>query len=183
MTEIKITRRIALDKPYEYYELEATFDPAEKKGNKVIKDTEKMVAIIRKLTATEEPKAPKKAAKISPKKDKVPEGYKEVGKTEDIKIADLKAGDKVNIKVRFLKAGDIKRFTRPADGTEGKYCKVDLEDDSGKIKMTLFDEQIELIEGVKANAWLFIQNAYCKDYKGTLELSVSYAKIESVYNG
>ena len=181
MTEIKITRRIALDIPYEYYELEATFDPAEKKGNKVIKDTEKMVAIIRKLTATEEPKSPKKAAK----KHKVPEGYKEVGKTEDIQIKDLKAGDKVNISVRLVKAGEPKAFVNKADGSAGLLCKCDVEDKDGtKMKLTLFGDQVALAQDVKPNAWLTIQNGYVKEYQGALELSVGqWGTLEVVYNG
>ena len=197
MTEIKITRRIALDKPYEYYELEANYDPAEVKGNKTIKDIEKQVAFIRKLTAPKEPTshleaakaagaryAKKEAAKI-PTKKPIPEGYKEVEpeSSEDTKIADIKAGEKVNINVRFEKAGEPQAFINKADGSPGRYVKVDVADASGKMKLTLFGEQCDLIKDIKPNAWLKIENAYCKDYKGSLELSIAYGKMEVVYNG
>ena len=178
MTEIKITRRIALDKPYEYYELEGTFDHIRDKGHKVIKDIEKTVAFIRTLTATEEPISKQKSPKIPTKKD-IPEGYKEV---EDIKLSDIKAGEKVNINVRFEKAGEVQAFINRADGSPGRYVKVDVADASGKMKLTLFGEQCDLIKGIKPNAWLKIENAYCKDYKGSLELSIAYGKMEVVYN-
>lgn len=180
MTDIKITRRIALDRPYEYYELEATYDPAEVKGNKVIKDIEKTVALIRKLTTEAESKQLEKAPKISPKKEV---RAKELPKTEDIKIAELKAGDKVNINVRFEKAGDVQSFINKADGTPNRYVKVDVADASGKMKLTLFGDQCDLIKDIKHNAWLQIENAYCKDYQGSLELSIAYGKMEVVYNG
>lgn len=186
MTEIKITRRVALERAYEYYELEATYDPKEQKGNKVIKDMEKTVALIRKLTATEEPTPePKKATKKKlpmPIIDRIT--HKEiVDSTEDIKIVDLKAGDKVNINVRFEKAGDVQAFINKADGSPGRYVKVDVADASGKMKLTLFGDQCDLIKDIKANAWLEIENAYCKDYKGSLELSIAYGTMEVVYNG
>ena len=182
MTEIKITRRIALDKPYEYYELEASYDPAEVKGNKVIKDIEKTVALIRKLTATEElPSLDSKPKYHKPKKPAKKKAAPEP--TEDIKISELQAGDKVNINVRFEKAGEVQAFINKADGSPGRYVKVDVADASGKMKLTLFGEQCDLIKDIKANAWLQIENAYCKDYKGNLELSIAYGKMEVVYNG
>ena len=199
MTEIKITRRIALDKPYEYYELQATYESSAAKvaNNKVIKDIEKQVAFIRKLTTTEEgkwvhqgfePVPEKKTAKKAPKiptKKPIPEGYKEVEpeSSEDTKIADIKAGEKVNINVRFEKAGEVQAFINKADGSPGRYVKVDVADASGKMKLTLFGEQCDLIKGIKPNAWLKIENAYCKDYKGSLELSIAYGKMEVVYTG
>ena len=175
MTEIKITRRIALNKPYEYYELSAGYDTVDAEGKDIIRDIEKMVRFIMKATAPKEPKP----SKIIPKKD-IPEGYKEV---EDIKIADIRAGEKVNINVRFEKAGEVQAFINKADGSLGRYVKVDVADASGKMKLTLFGEQCDLIKGIKPNAWLKIENAYCKDYKGSLELSIAYGKMEVVYNG
>ena len=178
MTEIKITRRVALDKPYEYYEIEATYDPTMDKpgggGNKIVKAMEKQVAYIRKMTATEESKPSKKAVKIPTKK---PEP------TEDIKLTELKDGDKVNINVRFEKAGDVQAFISKVDGSPSKYVKVDVADASGKMKLTLFGDQCDLIKGIKPNAWLQIENAYCKEYQGSLELSIAYGTMEVVYNG
>jgi len=132
---------------------------------------EKTVALIRKLTATEEPEAPKKTPKIP---------AKEVGDTEDIKIADLKAGDKINIDVRLLKVGKTMKFK----SGEGTYCKCDVEDASGKIQLTLFGEQIAQVQNVNRNAWLHIENGYVKEYQGKLELSVGqWGKMEVVYSG
>ena len=184
MTEIKITRRIALDKPYEYYELSAGYDTVDTEGKDIIRDIEKMVRFIMKATAPKESKPSKKAPKI-PTKKAIPEGYKEVAPeaSEDIKIADIKAGEKVNINVRFEKAGEPQAFINKADGSPGRYVKVDVADASGKMKLTLFGEQCDLIKDIKPNAWLKIENAYCKDYKGSLELSIAYGKMEVIYNG
>jgi len=182
LTEIKIIRRVALDKPYEYYEFHATYDPAKEQGNKVIQDIERQVAFARAQTATEEPEQPQKTPKISTKKKEVPEP------TEDIKIADLQTGDKVNINVTLVKPidpeKDIKAFINKTDGSAGKRCKVIVQDDSGKIQLTLFDEQIDLVQSMKENAWLSIQNGYVKDWKGTLEMVVGqYGTMEVMYNG
>ena len=184
MTEIKITRRIALDKPYEYYELSAGYDTVDAEGKDIIKDIEKMVRFIMKATAPKESKPSKKAAKTAPKIEiAVPEGYK-LKETEDVtKLSDIKAGEKVNINVRFEKAGAVQAFINKDDGSAGRYVKVDVADASGKMKLTLFGEQCDLIKGIKPNAWLKIENAYCKDYKGSLELSIAYGKMEVVYNG
>ena len=181
MVEIKITRRVALDRPYEYYELEATFDTENIKGNKAIKSVEKQVEFIRKLTGTVEPEQLEEEKPTKTKK-------KEVGKTEDIKIADLQAGDKVNIQVRLVKPidpkNDIKAFINKTDGSAGKRCKTTVEDDSGKIQLTLFDKQIDLVLAMKDNAWFSIENGYVKEWEGNLELVVGrYGKIEAVYNG
>ena len=195
MTEIKITRRIALDKPYEYYELSAGYDTVDAEGKDIIKDIEKMVRFIMKATAPKESKAAKKRTgtifKIPPEvrastaKRGLPEGYKEVEpeSSEDIKISELQAGETVNINVRFEKAGEPQPFINKADGSPGRYVKVDVADASGKMKLTLFGEQCDLIKDIKPNAWLKIENAYCKDYKGSLELSIAYGKMEVVYTG
>ena len=187
MTEIKITRRVALDRPYEYYELEATFDIENIKGNKAIKSVESQVAFIRKLTRTVEPEQPTKGL-LSPVTKPKRAPAKEVGKTKDIKIADLQAGDKVNISVKLVKPinpeKDIKAFINKTDGSAGKRCKTIVEDGSGKIQLTLFDEQIDLVQDMKENAWLAIENGYVKEWQGNLELVVGrYGKIEGVFNG
>jgi len=188
ITEIKITRRIALDKPYEYYELQATYESSAAKvaGNKVIKDIEKQVAFIRKLTVTEEPEVPKTKPKKTTKKKAA---VKEAGKTEDIKIADLQKGDKGNLTVRLVRPidpeKDIKAFINKTDGSAGKRCKTIVEDEyNGKISLTLFDKQIDLVQTMKENAWFTIENGYVKDWEGNLELVVGrYGKIEVVFDG
>ena len=180
--EIEYLRRATVDADYNYCEFRVKFDPSKIDSRTVANDTEKMVTYVRELTATEEPKIGKgefkekleKAAKIPTKKAEP---------TEDIKISELKAGDKVNINVRFEKAGDVQAFINKADGSPGRYVKVDVADASGKMKLTLFGDQCDLIKDIKHNAWLQIENAYCKDYQGNLELSIAYGKMEVVYNG
>lgn len=174
--EIKITRRATVDEEYNFYEFEAIIDPAKIDGVKAVRDIEKIVTFARELTATEKPKTEAK----KPAKTKKKEVKEEPESTEDIKIADLQAGDKINISVRLLKVGETKRFK----SGEGTYCKVDVEDSSGKIQLTLFGEQITQVQNIKRNAWLVIENGYVKEYQGKLELSVGqWGKMEVVYNG
>jgi hypothetical protein len=187
--DIKITRRATVDDDFNYYEFEATIDPSKIDGVKAVRDIEKIVTFARELTASEKPRPEKKAARkkrvlpiIDPMTTEIiPES------TEDIKIADLKHGDKVNISVKMVEAidpkEDIKSFISKADGSAGRYVKFDVTDDSGTMKLTLFGDQVDDIIGVKADAWLTLENAYCKDYKGKLELSIAYGTMEVVYNG
>ena len=179
--EIEYLRRATIDADYNYCEFRVVFDPAKIDCKTVVQDTETMVVFARELTATEEPEQPvKKPAKKAP--------AKEVGKTEDIKITDLQAGDKVNISVKLVKPinpeKDIKAFINKTDGSAGKRCKTIVEDDSGTIQLTLFDEQIDLVQDMKENAWFSIANGYVKEWQGNLELVVGkYGKIEGVFNG
>jgi len=170
MTKMNIERRVALSTKYEFYHLTIDYDSDKQKLKKTLEDIEKAVSHIKELTVTEEDEKPQRVPEISPKKEP----------TEDTKIADLKAGDKVNMAVRFLKLGEVKAFVR--DGKAATYCKCYVEDDSGQIQMTLFDDQIELVKDVKENTWLEIQNGYVKEWKGNLEMSVGkYGTLEVVY--
>lgn len=180
--DIEILRRATVDDKYNFYELKAIIDPAKVDGVTAIRDIEKIVTFARELTATEEPA--KEAPKAKPKKKEV----KEPGKTEDIRIADLQDKDKVNISVRLVKPidteKDIKAFINKTDGSAGKRCKTIVEDDSGKIALTLFDKQIDLVLAMKENAWFTIENGYVKEWEGNLELVVGrYGKIEVVFDG
>ena len=188
--EIEITRRATVDEAFNYYEFKAKIDPSKIDGVKVIRGIEKIVIFARELTATKEFKEPKIETTVLAKGKGKPKPKTVVvphESTEDIKISDLKHGDKVNISVKLVKAidpqEDIKSFISKADGSAGRYVKFDVTDDSGTMKLTLFGEQVDDIKGVKADAWLTLENAYCKDYKGKLELSVAYGKMEVVYNG
>ena len=178
--EIEYLRRATIDADYNYCEFRVVFDPAKIDCKTVVQDTETMVVFARELTAAPEPTPHLEAAKaagVRHAKKKAPEG------TEDITIAELKAGDKVNIDVRFVKAGEAKAFLNKTDGSPGRYVKVDVEDDSGTMKLTLFGDQCDLVNDITQNAWLRLENAYCKDYKGNLELSIAYGTMEAVFNG
>lgn len=196
--EIEYLRRATVDDDYNYSEWRVKFNTAKIDGMTVVRDTEKMVDYVRESITAKKPKVDSikdigetlvpeisKALKRAAKKKPAP--VKEAGDTEDIKIADLKHGDKVNISVKLVEAidpkEDIKSFISKADGSAGRYVKFDVTDDSGTMKLTLFGDQVDLMKGVKANAWLALENAYCKDYKGKLELSIAYGKMDVVYNG
>ena len=179
--DIEILRRATVDDKYNFYELKAIIDPAKIDGVTAIRDIEKIVTFARELIATEEqPQTPPDTLKRM--KEHL-DSIKKPEPTEDIKLTELKAGDKVNINVRFEKAGDVQAFISKVDGSPSKYVKVDVADASGKMKLTLFGEQCDLITGIKPNAWLKIENAYCKEYKGSLELSIAYGTMEVIYNG
>ena len=179
--ELKITRRATVDTSFNYYEFEATIDPAKINGMKAIQDIEKIVTFAREFTATEAPKQPKEK-KPAKKKKAAPEPEP----TEETKIAELEEGDKkINLNVRFLKdVGDIKSFTK-SDGAKGMLSKISVEDESGdEILLTAWDDQAIAAQKIKKNAWVFLQNAYVTEYKGTLELNVgNWGKMEVKYNG
>lgn len=183
--DIEILRRATVDDKYNFYELKAIIDPAKIDGVTAIRDIEKIVTFARELIATEEPeKRTGTIFKIPPEVRESTAKRTASEPTEDIKIADLRDGDKkINIKVRFLKIGSIKTFTK-SDGTEGKLSKINVENESGKILLTAWDDQAVQAQEIKKNAWVSLQAAYVTEYKGTLELNVgNWSKMEVVYNG
>ena len=64
----------------------------------------------------------------------------------------------------------------PVDGDKWKRCDATLKDDSGQIKLVLWDQEIQQVnEGDEIE----IVNGYIKDFKGTLQLQAGkYGEIK-----
>ena len=86
-----------------------------------------------------------------------------------MKISELKPGMR-NIDLTF-KIDDISQ-TRDVMSREGKSLRVadaTVSDDSGKVKLTLWNEQID---EVAVNNSYSIQNGYITSYRGETQLNV-----------
>jgi hypothetical protein len=84
-----------------------------------------------------------------------PKSYK-----KDIKIENLVAGIKrVDIKAKVAEKSDIREFVRN-DGSVGKVESIILADETGAIRLSLWDDQIEKFN-LEEGSFVEIRNAYC----------------------
>ncbi|MCZ7399140.1 MAG: OB-fold nucleic acid binding domain-containing protein [Candidatus Methanoperedens sp.] len=78
------------------------------------------------------------------------------------KIADIKTGmNGLNLIARVIDTGKVRTFARK-DGTTGKVTNVTLGDDTGKIRITLWDKKADE-PGFKAGDTVEITNAYARE--------------------
>ncbi len=78
------------------------------------------------------------------------------------KIADIKTGmNGLNLIAKVIDTGKVRTFARK-DGTTGKVTNVTLGDDTGKIRITLWDKKAEE-PGFKAGDTVEITNAYARE--------------------
>ncbi|WP_406656056.1 OB-fold nucleic acid binding domain-containing protein [Methanolobus sp. ZRKC2] len=79
------------------------------------------------------------------------------------KIEDVKNGmGDLNLKGMVLDISDVRTFNRK-DGTEGRVSNITIGDDTGKIRVTLWDEKTELASELKTNDAVEIINAYARE--------------------
>ena len=78
---------------------------------------------------------------------------------------------KVNMKARVVNISDINTFERDDEEEEGKVQNLVLGDDTGTIRLTLWDEQTEIAEKVDEGDAIAIGGAYTvEDNQGNAEL-------------
>jgi len=78
------------------------------------------------------------------------------------KINELKAGmNGLNVLGKVLDLGKVRTFSRK-DGTAGKVANITIGDDTGKIRVTLWDAKAEN-PGVKVGEIVEVMNAYARE--------------------
>ncbi len=78
-----------------------------------------------------------------------------------VKISDIKAGmNDINIIGKIIDTGKIRTFARK-DGTPGKVTNITIGDDTGKIRLTLWDGKAETV--MSAGDAVEIMNAYARE--------------------
>ncbi|MCS3923927.1 OB-fold nucleic acid binding domain-containing protein [Methanosalsum natronophilum] len=88
------------------------------------------------------------------------------------KIKEIKDGDKdINLVGKVLDSSDIREFKRK-DGSIGKVCNLLIGDDSGKIRVTLWDEKTDFCKEIDLDSSLEIINAYARTNNFTNEVEV-----------
>jgi replication factor A1 len=87
-------------------------------------------------------------------------------------IVDIVSGKSYSVQGKVSEIGDLREFERE-DGTESAVANLELKDDTGSIKLTLWGDQAYTIESLDIDSEIQIINAYAK--KGLydkIELSV-----------
>jgi len=83
-----------------------------------------------------------------------------------MKVSDLKPNMPVDVLVLDVLSVSEPREFSTFKGA-GRVCNAEAKDETGKVKMTLWNEQIEQIaEGQKIK----IENGWATEYKGTLQV-------------
>ncbi|MFA5771790.1 MAG: SOSS complex subunit B family protein [Thermoplasmata archaeon] len=95
-----------------------------------------------------------------------------------MKVNDLKVNSKVDsIELKITSKEEPRQF-QSKFGSSGKVCNAIGEDDTGKVKITLWNEEIEK---VNVEAKIKITNGYVKEWNGELQISAGkYGSLEIV---
>lgn len=104
-------------------------------------------------------------------------------KSYDIKIGDIVAGMKnINVVGRIIEVSEVKTFERVGENEkgEGKLLSFFIGDDSGIIRVVLWDDEIKKFRGFSKGDVVRIVDAYVRDNFGSPELRVSRGEIELV---
>ncbi|MBI2664501.1 DNA-binding protein [Candidatus Woesearchaeota archaeon] len=84
-----------------------------------------------------------------------------------MQISELQAGKgKVELTGEIAEVGEPRTFNK--FGKEGRVANAVLKDDSGQIKLTLWNEQVDQ---VKQGDTVTIRNGYVSEWQGELQLS------------
>ncbi len=92
-----------------------------------------------------------------------------------MKIADLKVGQKADLEeTTILEVGEVRTFVR--FGRPIRVATAILEDDTGKVKMSLWNEDIDK---VKTGDKISLTNGFCKEFQGEKQVTTGkLGKIE-----
>jgi replication factor A1 len=77
----------------------------------------------------------------------------------------------VNVQGRVLDTESVRTFDRD-DGTEGKVANLVLGDETGRVRVTMWDGMAETVEDVDAGTSVEIVDGYTRERDGDLELHV-----------
>lgn len=87
-------------------------------------------------------------------------------------VEDLSLGlSDVNLQGKLLETDSIRTFDRD-DGSEGKVSNLKLGDETGRIRVTLWDEQADLADELDAGISVEVVDGYVRERDGSLELHV-----------
>ena len=95
-------------------------------------------------------------------------------------IKDLKPREgNVDLVVDVVSIGDVREFEK--FGKPGKVASATVKDETGEVKLTLWNEQIDQI---KVGNKVHITNGYVNEYQGEIQLTTGkFGKMEVVDGG
>jgi len=93
-----------------------------------------------------------------------------------LKIGDLRDGmRRVNVVAKVIDISEPREVRSRYGGGIHRVATATLEDDSGTIKMALWNEQIDQ---VNVNDTIKVENGYIKSFRGEIQLNVGkYGKL------
>ena len=92
-----------------------------------------------------------------------------------MKISELKPRlGKVDVEVEVVEKGEVREFQK--FGNPGRVCTAIAKDDTGQVKLTLWNDEIDKVEvGDK----LHITNGFVNEFQGEMQLSAGrFGKME-----
>lgn len=97
-----------------------------------------------------------------------------------MKVSEVKPKmSNVDVEVEVTDKGDVREFQK--FGKVGRVCNITVKDDSGSVKMTLWNDDIDRI---KVGDKLKLINGYVNEFRGEMQLTTGRAgKIEVVGSG
>ncbi|ARS91731.1 single-stranded DNA binding protein [Natrarchaeobaculum aegyptiacum] len=88
------------------------------------------------------------------------------------RVEDLSLGlSNVNLVGVVLDTDSVRTFDRD-DGSEGKVANLTLGDDTGRVRVTLWDERADLAEELEPSTTVEVVDGYVRERDGNLELHV-----------
>jgi len=92
-------------------------------------------------------------------------------KEEKVKIADVKEGMRdLVVEGVVSSVSNVRTFTRP-DGRTGKVASLFLRDETGEIRVSLWNENADIVEGLEKGNSVLVSGAYSKGgFGGNVEL-------------
>ncbi|MDO8537844.1 MAG: hypothetical protein Q7S21_03070 [archaeon] len=93
--------------------------------------------------------------------------------TEKIKLSQIEAGmQNLELLVRIVHIFSPKKYEK--EGKKGSYCKLIVADETGEIKLTLWNKSVEKLseEKVQRNDLILLKNCFVTEFNGVKQLSM-----------
>jgi hypothetical protein len=96
----------------------------------------------------------------------------ELPEVERVDLIDLEPGQSYNVSGIVAEVGERRSFVK-SDGSPGQLARFTLQDKSAEIRVVLWNEQADMVDGLVQGIPLSIDNGFAKDGMQGLELHVS----------
>jgi replication factor A1 len=106
------------------------------------------------------------------KAEPAPDEEVDVQVLDTYQVEDLSLGlSDVNLKGKVLDTSEIRTFDRD-DGSEGRVANLTVGDETGRVRVTLWDEQADRAEELDTDVTVEVVDGYVRERDGSLELHV-----------
>jgi replication factor A1 len=107
------------------------------------------------------------------KAEEDPDAEIDVDVLETYRVEDLSLGlSDVDLRGRVLATDSVRTFERD-DGSEGRVANLTLGDETGRVRVTLWDERTEAAERLSPGESVEVVDGYVRERNGDIELHVS----------